>query len=252
MPKIRFSSDAYAYRITLDDPPLHILDIAMLEELRDAFANVHTDRHALIIDATGTKAFSAGASVQDHAADRVAGMLERFHDCFRALARLDVVTIALVRGPALGGGCELALACDFVLASDSARFGYPEITLGVFPPVGAWQMSRQVPPRRGLELLLGGESIDAATAATIGMVNAVFADSDFDAASRVWMERLFNKSASSLRIAKRAHRLAAAGEFESRLAETERLYLDELVRTHDANEGLAAFLEKRRPRWENR
>ena len=250
--KILFSADTHAYRITLDDPPLHILDIALLEELRDALAKVQPDRHALILDASGVKAFSAGASVQDHAPDRVAGMLERFHDCFRALARADVVTIALVRGAALGGGCELALACDFVLASDAARFGYPEITLGVFPPVGAWQMSRQVPPRRGLELLLGGESIDAATAASLGMVNAVFAASEFDTAAATWMNRLFEKSASSLRIAKRAYRLAAAGEFESRLAETERLYLDELVRTHDANEGLAAFLEKRKPRWENR
>lgn len=252
MPKIRFSSDAQAYRITLDDPPLHILDLAMLEELRDALAKVGNDRHALIIDATGTKAFSAGASVQDHAVDRVGGMLERFHACFRTLARLDVVTIALVRGAALGGGCELALACDFVLAADSARFGYPEIELGVFPPVGAWQMSRQIAPRRGLELFLGGQTVDAPTAASIGMVNAAFADSDFDDAAARWMERLFSKSASSLRIAKKAYRIAAAGEFEARLAEVERLYLEELVRTHDANEGLAAFLEKRKPRWENR
>ena len=252
MPKIRFSSDAQAYRITLDDPPLHILDLAMLDELRDALAKVGDDRHALIIDATGTKAFSAGASVQDHAVDRVAGMLERFHECFRTLARLDVVTVALVRGVALGGGCELALACDFVLAADSARFGYPEIELGVFPPVGAWQMSRQVAPRRGLELLLGGQTIDATLALSLGMVNAVFTDSDFESAAARWMDRLFGKSASSLRIAKKACRIAAAGEFEARLAEVERFYLEELVRTHDANEGLAAFLEKRKPRWENR
>ena len=252
MPKIVSSSDEHAYRITLNDPPLHILDIAMLEELRDALESVNADRHALVIDATRSRAFSAGASVQDHAPDRVSEMLARFHDCFRKLARLDVVTIALVRGAALGGGCELALACDFVLASDNARFGYPEITLGVFPPVGAWQMSRQVLPRRGLELFLVGEPVDADTAASLGMVNAVFADEDFDAAARSWMERLFNKSASSLRIAKRAYRLAAAGEFESRLAETERLYLEELVRTHDADEGIAAFIEKRKPLWENR
>src|SRR5436190_1896394 len=122
MPKIRFSSDANAYRITLDDPPLHILDVAMLAELRDALARVANDRHALIIDATGDKAFSAGASVPDHLGDRVATMLANFHDCFRTLTRLDLVTVAFVRGPALGGGCELASACDFALASDRARF----------------------------------------------------------------------------------------------------------------------------------
>ena len=162
--EIALSSDANAWRITLNDPPLHILDIAMLEELRDALGRVTNDRHALIIDATGEKAFSAGASVQDHLGDRVAAMLERFHDCFRILARLDLVTVALVRGAALGGGCELALACDFVLASDRARFGQPEIQLGVFPPVAAYQLSRQLPPRKGLELILTGDPIDAATA----------------------------------------------------------------------------------------
>src|SRR5436305_6816457 len=109
MPKIELTSDANAYRITLADPPLHILDIAMLEELRGALARVQPDRHALIIDAQGEKAFSAGASVQDHVGDKVAIMLGHFHECFRILARLDLVTVALVRGAALGGGGELAM-----------------------------------------------------------------------------------------------------------------------------------------------
>src|SRR5581483_6580073 len=112
MSKIEFISDANAWHITLNDPPLHILDIAMLEELRDALGRVNNDRHCLIIGATGEKAFSAGASVQDHLGDRVATMLDRFHACFRILAKLDVITVALVKGAALGGGCELALACD--------------------------------------------------------------------------------------------------------------------------------------------
>src|SRR3954467_2325676 len=183
MPKITFTSDANAYRITLADPPLNILDIAMLEELREAISRVAKDRHALIIDAQGDKAFSAGASVQDHLGDRVATMLARFHDCFRMLAKLDIVTIALVRGAALGGGCELALACDFVLASDRAKFGQPEIALGVFPPVAAYQLSRQTFPRRGLELLLTGDPVDAATAERLGLVNAVFPLGDFNAAT---------------------------------------------------------------------
>src|SRR5688572_23766246 len=107
MAKIRFSSGDRSYRITLDDPPLHILDIAMLEELSAAVSRVASDRHLLIIDSTGEKAFSAGASVQDHLGDRVVSMLALFHDTFRALARIDIVTVALVRGAALGGGCEL-------------------------------------------------------------------------------------------------------------------------------------------------
>lgn len=252
MGKIRSSSDANGYRITLDDPPLNILDIAMLEELREALSRVTNDRHVLIIDAIGDKAFSAGASVQDHLGDRVVTMLATFHDCFRTLARLDLVTVALVRGAALGGGCELAMACDFVLASDQAAFGQPEINLGVFPPVAAYQLSRQVAPRKGLELLLTGEPIDAVNARELGMVNAVFPAAEFEALANQWMQRLYRQSASSLRFARKAFRIAQAKDFDERLADVERLYLEELVKTSDATEGLEAFLEKRKPVWENR
>jgi cyclohexa-1,5-dienecarbonyl-CoA hydratase len=250
--KITLSSDTNAYRITLSDPPLHILDIAMLEELREALGRVNNDRHALLIDATGEKAFSAGASVQDHLGHRVAGMLSVFHDCFRVLARLDLVTVALVRGPALGGGCELALACDFVLASDRARFGQPEINLGVFPPVAAYQLSRQTAPRKGLELLLTGDAVDAATAERLGLVNAVFPAGEFDAQAEEWLQRIYRQSASSVRFAKKAFRLAQGADFEDRLARVERLYLEELMQTSDATEGLNAFVEKRKPGWQNR
>ncbi|HEY3056626.1 MAG TPA: enoyl-CoA hydratase/isomerase family protein [Thermoanaerobaculia bacterium] len=250
--KIRFETQDHAYRIILDDPPLHILDIQLLEALREAIGRVQEDRHCLIITSTGDRAFSAGASVQDHLGDRVAAMLSRFHDCFRMLARLDIVTVALVRGPALGGGCELALACDFVLASDRGRFGQPEINLGVFPPVAAYQLSRQIAPRKGLELLLSGEAIDAATAERLGLINAVFPAAEFDALSERWLERLYKQSASSLRFAKKAFRIAQRADFDERLAAVERLYLEELMRTSDANEGLNAFIEKRKPLWKNR
>lgn len=252
MPKITFSSDANAYRITLSDPPLNILDVAMLDELRDAIARVPADRHALIIEAQGEKAFSAGASVQDHLGDRVATMLSHFHDCFRMLAKLDVVTVALVRGAALGGGCELALGCDFVLASDRAKFSQPEINLGVFPPVAAYQLSRQLAPRKGLELLLTGDAIDATAAERLGLVNAVFPFAEFDARATEWLQRLYKQSASSLRFAKRAFRLAQNADFYERLAAVEHLYLDELMQTADANEGLNAFIEKRKPVWSGR
>ena len=252
MTKIRFTSDDHAYRITLDDPPLHILDVTMLEELRDAVSRVENDRHALIIDASGEKAFSAGASVQDHLGDRVVTMLGHFHDCFRALARLDLVTVALVKGVALGGGCELALACDFVLASDRARFGQPEINLGVFPPVAAYQLSRQLAPRKGLELLLTGEPIDAHAAERLGLANAVFPVAEFETRTDEWLHRLYRQSASSIRFAKKAFRLAQAADFDERLAHVERLYLEELMKTEDANEGLNAFIEKRRPAWRGR
>jgi len=247
MAKVEFTADANAYRITLNDPPLNILDIAMLEELRDALGRVANDRHCLIIAAAGEKAFSAGASVRDHLGERVSTMLQRFHECFRLLAKLDVVTVALVNGAALGGGCELALACDFVLASDRSKFGQPEINLGVFPPVAAYQLSRQMPPRKGLELLLTGETVDAS-----GIANVIFPAAEFEPRANEWLQRLYRQSASSLRFAKRAFRLAQSADFDERLAAVERLYLEELMKTHDANEGLNAFVEKRKPVWSGR
>lgn len=252
MSKITLRQDEHAWRITLADPPLNILDIAMLRELRDALREVREDRAFLIIGAEGEKAFSAGASVQDHMGDRIEPMLSAFHECFRILHKLDLVSVALVKGVALGGGCELALACDLVLSSDRAKFGQPEIHLGVFPPVAAWQLSHLLPPRIGLEMFLTGDPIGAADAASLGLVNAIFPFDRFDAAAEEWLGKLTRHSPSSIRIARRAFRMAAGGDFEKRLTEVERLYLDELMKTGDAVEGLRAFLEKRKPLWTGR
>lgn len=252
MPRILFSSDATSYRITLNDPPLNILDIEMLGELREALGRVAPDRHVLLIDAAGGKAFSAGASVPDHLPSRVETMLTTFHDCFRVLARIDIPTVALVRGAALGGGSELAMACDFVLAADLARFGQPEIRLGVFAPVASWQLSRQMPERRGLEMLLTGDPIEASEAERLGLVNAVFPAAEFDARAEEWLGRLYRQSSSSLRLARKAFRQARADDFAAGVAQTERLYLEELMKTDDAREGLDAFLQKRKPEWKGK
>ena len=250
--KIRFEKEEDRYRIILADPPLHILDTALLLELREAVERVEPDRPLLLIEAEGNRAFSAGASVQDHLGDRVGPMLEAFHGALRALHRLDLVSVAKVRGLCLGGGCELAMACDFVLASDRASFGQPEIALGVFPPVAVWQLGRLTSPRKGLEMILTGDPIQAPEAARLGMINAVFAEEELDQKSELWLSRLLRHSSSSLRLAKKAFRLASAGDFEERLAEVERFYLEELMRTDDATEGLVAFLEKRSPEWKGK
>lgn len=251
MTKVLVSKTADQLRLTLNDPPLNILDIEMLGELRDALRTIDDSISLVLIDASGEKAFSAGASVQDHIGERVRTMLSLFHDCFRILNRTQAITVALVHGAALGGGCELALACDFVLASDTARFGQPEIALGVFPPVAASQLSRQLPPRKGLELLLTGDSIDAAKAESLGLVNAVYEKASFVEQSAAFLARLERHSGSSLRFAKQAFRLAQPADFEERLDDIEKLYLDELMKTADANEGLNAFVEKRKAVWRN-
>ena len=248
--RIRVSTTPELYRITLDAPPVNVIDIAMMEELVEALGEVRPDRHLLVIDAAGDKAFSAGVSVQEHQGDLIRPMLETFHRVFRLLDEIEIPTVAVVRNRALGGGCELALACDFVLASESTRFGVPEIRLGVFPPVAAWQLQRQLPPRRGLEMMMTGDDIGAFEARDLGLINAVFGDADFARGVEEWLARLLRQSASSLRFTKRAWRMAAAASsYPDALDRVERLYLDELVKTKDAAEGLQAFIDKRAPDW---
>lgn len=249
MAKINVRDDGRIVEIELADPPLNILDIAMLEELREALRALPPQRAAIVITGSGTRAFSAGASVQDHTPGRVAAMLAVFHDCFRLLNRIDAPTVAVVNGLALGGGCELAMGCDFVLAGDRAEFGQPEIRLGVFAPVASIQLSRIAGPRRALELLLSGESIPAAKAEAWGLVNEVFPHETLREQSRGWMERFLRHSASSIAFGKQAWRLGSAEEFEARLEAVERLYLEGLMKTDDAREGIDAFVEKRQPRW---
>ena len=249
MSKVRLEETENAYRITLTNPPLHILDIELLEEFRAKLDRIGDDKSLLVISSEGGKAFSAGASVEEHTEELVQKMLRTFHECFIRMYRIGLVTVALVDGPALGGGCELALACDLILASDKAKFGVPEIKLGVFPPVAAFQLTHQTASRVGFEMLVTGEPISAEKAAAHGLINAVFPAAEFEAKTEEWLGRISRHSRSSLWFAKRASRLAAHDVFEKRLAETEHLYLGELMKTRDAKEGIEAFMERREPVW---
>jgi cyclohexa-1,5-dienecarbonyl-CoA hydratase len=240
-------------RITLNRPPLNILDIPMIGELHELLARMQSasDAHVLVIAHLG-KAFSAGVSIQDHAPAKVGEMLEKFHDMIGLLHSLDIPSIGLVDGMALGGGCELAMACDMVLASDRSVFGQPEIKVGVFPPVAAALFPSRVGRNRALELLLTGESIDAAEAHRIGLINKVFPAATFGEMTGEFIHKLTSLSGSTLRLAKRAVNRAAGKTLPEGIADVEQLYLGELMGTEDATEGLNAFLEKRKPIWKNR
>ena len=233
--------------VVLDRPPLNVVDLGMAGALAAVFDGLARERAlaAVVLEARG-RAFSAGVDVRDHLPDRGAAMIRAFDRACLALFALEPPVVATVTGAALGGGCELMLACDLVNAGEAATFGFPEIALGVFPPVAAYQLSRQVPPRKGLELLLTGDPIDAATAEHLGLVNAIVRSEE---ECEQWLQRLWKQSASSLRFAKKAFRMAQSEDFDERLARVEKLYLEELMKTEDANEGLVAFLEKRKPVW---
>jgi len=250
---IRCRLDGAIARITLARPPLNILTIEMMAELNGALELVSQkpDIQALVLGAEG-KAFSAGVAVEEHLGDRVKPMLEAFHQIFRHLHALDIPTVAVVQGPALGGGAELATFCDLVIASETATLGQPEITVGVFPPIAALHYPTRVGGPRALQLLLSGEVISAREAERIGLVDRVVPPGELEQAVTTLLACFTDKSAVVLRITKRAVREARGRSFEDALAALEDRYCNELMRTEDAKEGLRAFVEKRAAAWKHR
>ncbi len=238
--------------VTLDRPPLNVLDIPTMSSLSRALAALTAECDFLVFQGAGAKGFSAGAEVRDHAPDRVAAMLAAFHEVFRRLARADCLTIAAVHGHCLGGGMELATFCDFVLATRSAQFSQPEIKLGCFPPVALVTLPELVGLRAALDLILTGRTVSATEARELGLVTRVVADDALAQAVDALLGELRALSPVALRLARRALRRTRQVDFEAELAAVEQLYLGELMKTEDAREGIRAFLEKRAPAWKGR
>jgi cyclohexa-1,5-dienecarbonyl-CoA hydratase len=252
---IAFEKQGGVARLTLNKPPLNVLDIAMMKEINTALESLHDapSVKVLVFDAAeGSKAFSAGVDVSEHTADMVEEMIEVFHRIFRLLDGLEIPTMAVVGGAALGGGCELALFCDMVIASEKASFGQPEIQVGVFPPVAAVALPGIVGPKKAMEMMLTGDRIRAAEAERLGLVNRVVPPEELRAAADEFVSRLTKLSGATLRLTKRAVRIGSVGSFAEGLAAVEELYLGPLMSTEDAQEGLAAFMEKRAPVWKDR
>ena len=241
-------------RIAINRPPFNVLDIATMQEM-----NVALDRaleepgaKALMLTGAGEKAFSAGVDVADHTQDKVSAMIETFHGNIKRVLAMPIPTVAAVNGAALGGGCELAIACDMVVAADGAKLGQPEIKLGVLPPIAAILLPRITSTPRAMELVLGGGTIDAREAHAIGLVNKVFPRDTFAADTVTFVDQFLSLSRAALIYAKRAMREAAGRPFHEALHHVEQIYLNEMMATEDATEGLNAFMEKRKPVWKNR
>lgn len=253
-PTVRVERDRGLARLVLDRPPVNVLNIRMLRELADAAASLADDPGVAVVLLTGTgKAFCAGVDVADHTADRVDEMLSTFHGALDRIASLAPPVVAAINGAALGGGCELALACDVVLARESAKLGQPEIQLGVFPPYAAAVLPRLTSPSRALDLMLTGRLVRAPEAERLGLVTRVLPDDDFEAAAETYARGMASLSAPVLRLCKRAARAGTDGRpLAEAVAEAERLYRDDLMSLEDPHEGLAAFIEKRAPTWKGR
>lgn len=240
-------------KATLNRPPLNILTLAMMRQLAetlDAVAQL-TEVKALVLAATG-KAFCAGVDVADHTPERTEPMIREFCTLFTHLRTLPVPTIAVVQGMALGGGTELAVACDMVLAATSARFGQPEIKLGVFPPIAAALFPQLIGYQQAARLLFSGETLTAGEAAQLGLVTFVAADNELETALERQLAQFRAMSATALRMTKRALLYGADLGATRALPKIEYLYLQDLMATADAREGVQAFIEKRQPLWSDR
>ena len=252
---IRFRVEDRVGRITFARPPLNIFDIALMREIDRALTGC-LERHdmvAVVFEAVeGSRAFSAGVSIEEHQPETIYQMLESFHAVFRTLELLSKPTIAVVDGAALGGGCELVAGCDIVISSPRAKYGQPEIKLGVFPPVAAVLLPRIVGDRRARELVLTGELFDAHEALRLGLVSHVVESAQLEAKLQEILSRLRELSAPALEATRRALDAARGRPFLEALERVEDLYLNELMKTEDADEGIRAFIEKRKPAWRNR
>lgn len=238
--------------ITLDHAPLNILDISMMESLDAALTRALPESDFVLFQGAGAKAFCAGADVADHTPERVEKMLRAFHAVFRRLASADCLTLAAVHGYCLGGGMELASVCDFVLATESAQFGQPEIKLGCYPPVAMVVLPQRIGIRMATDLILTGRQISATEAHRLGLVTRVVADDEFPRAVIALLEELRDLSPSVLQLTRKTLARLHSADFLKQLEEAERVYLFELMQTHDAQEGIRAFLEKRKPDWQKR
>lgn len=240
--------------LTFDRPPLHVLDLRMLQEFQSALDSVRADEAVdfLVIRGGGERAFSAGVDVKDHTRDRVPEMLEVVHGAIRTLLSLPQITIAQVRGACLGGGCEIASSCDFILASEESFFATPEIQVGCYPPVALARFPSQIGYRRAAELILTGRRISAQEAEAIGLINRAVPTAELNTAVQELLTELRGKSRAVLRLTLKGLRELSLKGFPERLARSEEIYLKELLKTDDVEEGARAFLEKRKPSWRHR
>jgi len=250
---IQFHPGPRAASIVLNRPPLNIITLEMLDELNAAWSEVEDLKaQVVVISGAGERAFSAGVDVADHAPEKIEALLEQFHRTILRIRKSDCVSIAAVHGHTLGGGAELAIMCDLIIAADDARIGQPEISLGCYPPVAVAYLPGAIGFHKATEMVLLGESVSAAEAERLGIINKAVARADLTATVDSFVEKLLTKSSTVLALTKRALREGAGRHFEKALDRSQELYLRDLIKTEDMAEGMNAFLEKRAPAWKNR
>lgn len=252
--ELNYKHSGQVAEIILNDGKGNVLDNIMMNELLVLFDDFSNNKDLKLITFEGAgKHFSFGASVEEHTKDQVVEMLATFHQMFYKLIKMAVPTLAKISGQCLGGGNELALICNFLFAGKTAFLGQPEILLGVYAPPASVMLPLKIGSARAEELLITGKIIPAEKAFEAGLLNGVFEDKEsLNNGVDEWIAKnILTKSAISLRYAVKASRIMFNQVVSEKLAELERIFIEELMETHDANEGIHSFMEKRKPVWTN-
>jgi len=252
--KVEYKYDQTVARIILDDGKSNILDSIMMHELISLFESFRKMNDLKLITFEGAGAnFSFGASVAEHTKDKAEEMLTTFHKMFLLIVELSIPTLAKISGHSLGGGFELPLVCNFIFADKTAKVGQPEILLGVFAPPASIMLPLKIGNAKADDLLITGRIISAEEALQIGLFNELFEDKDaMEAGVDSWIQKhILAKSASSLRFTTQTARASFNYFMLKNIPAFTDIFLNELMETNDANEGINAFMEKRKPVWKN-
>jgi cyclohexa-1,5-dienecarbonyl-CoA hydratase len=237
-------------RLTLVNPPLNVIDLSMTQQLQRALGEIESRPDISTIVFQGdARSFSAGVDIRAHLPEQIREMLTSFHAVIRAIVASHKVTIAAVRGACLGGGAELAAVCDMVYTTGDAAWGFPEIKLACYPPVASVALAMIVGQKCAAELILTGRQFSGEEAAAMGLANRSVAAEELESVVERTLSELCSLSPAALARTKKAIYAWDAIQFEKGLARAEKIYLDELVSTADAGEGIIAFLDKRPPKW---
>lgn len=240
-------------RITFTHPPLNVFDFQMMDEVLQALQQLQQRPEVSAVIISGSeRTFSAGVDVAVHTPDLIQTMLQKFHGLILALSKFPRITIAEVHGVCLGGGAEFAMLCDMCFTTENARWGFPEITLGCYPPVACAALAALVGQKRAADLIFSGRIFSGQEAAAWGLANEAHPEGKLQQAVQQTLDRLLKLSPAALAHAKKAFYAWDSIHLDKGLARAEKIYVEELMQTEDAKEGIQAWLEKRKPEWKGR
>src|SRR5271156_306544 len=250
---VKFAVDGGVARITLNRPEHNLLNEVMLREISDAITTAgERDEVKLLVLDSACKVFCGGIDIGEYTSQRVFQMLDAFHAAFAGMLDVGKPVVCVINGPAIGGGAELAAFGDLVIASPKARFAQPEITIGVFPPLASTILPFLVGPKTALEIILTGEPITAERALELGLINRLVPEAQLEQTVNELISRISAHSGPVLTMAKKAVLGGMGLSIKDGLKQSMDIFLNQLYRLEDSQEGLRALVEKRKPNWKNR